>query len=66
MFLCNRHGPVQVFSSAYFRLSWTFLSHPSTELLFLVPPPPRGPKIKLAKLLGSSLAEMLIMGWEMG
>ena len=59
MFLCNRRGPVYVLSSAYFRLSWTFLSHPSTELLFLVPPPPRRPKIKLAKLPGPSLAGVI-------
>lgn len=66
MFLCNRRGLVQVFFSAYFRLSWTFLSHPSTELLFLVPPPPRGPKIKLAQLLGPSLAGVLVTGREIG
>lgn len=57
MFLCNRRGPVQVFSSAYFRLSWTFLRHLSTELLFLAP---RGPKIKLAKLPGPSLAGVFV------
>lgn len=46
--------------------SWTFLSHLSTELLFLVPPPPMGPKIKLAHLPGPSLAEVLVIGWEIG
>lgn len=61
----SRRSWAQAFSCAAFRLSWTF-SHPSTVLLFLVPPPPREPKIKLAQLPGPSLAGALVTGWEIG
>lgn len=53
-----RHGWIQAFSSACFRLSWTFLSHLSIEFLFLVQLPPRELKIKLASFPGPLLARI--------